>query len=93
VAEVWPNVNVGGALTSFIAWGDKGVRDHYSPELTAVNSNNGSWHLFLPPARCASTFLAQWSLQARSLPTFKGWPGLVPNCARRTTTASSWGFR
>jgi hypothetical protein len=24
---------------------------------------------------------------------FKGWPGLVPNCARRTTTASSWAFR
>ena len=24
---------------------------------------------------------------------FKGWPGLVPYCARRTTTVSSWGFR
>src|SRR6267143_7220698 len=24
---------------------------------------------------------------------FQGWPGLVPNCARRTTTVSSWGFR
>jgi len=42
MAEVWPNMNVGGALTSLIAWGDKGVRNHYSPELTAVNSNNGS---------------------------------------------------
>jgi len=59
-------------------------------------SKEGTWPL--PPhpseaARCASTFLAQWSLQARSLLPFKGWPGLVPNCARRTTTASSWGFR
>ena len=24
---------------------------------------------------------------------FQGVAGLVPNCARRTTTASSWGFR
>src|SRR5712692_10781285 len=22
-----------------------------------------------------------------------GWPGLVPDCARRTTTVSPWGFR
>ena len=44
-------------------------------------------------ACCASTFCTQWSVQARSLPSFKGWPGLVPNCARRTTTSSSWGFR
>ena len=28
-----------------------------------------------------------------ALPSFKGWPGLVPYCARRTTTVSSWGFR
>ncbi len=46
MAEVWPNMNVGGALTSFIAWGDKGVRNHYSPELTAVNSNNADIFLF-----------------------------------------------
>ena len=31
--------------------------------------------------------------QARSFSFLRGWPGLVPNCARRTTTALSWGFR
>src|SRR6266850_7242857 len=31
--------------------------------------------------------------QARSFSFLKGWPGLVTNCARRTTTALSWGFR
>jgi hypothetical protein len=45
-----------------------------------------------PLARRDVPFALVKAFRARSFLS-KGRPGLVPNCARRTTTVSSWGFR
>ena len=45
----------------------------------------------LRPRVARAPLLQRLSFQARSLLSFKGWPGLFPNCAHRTTTVSSGG--
>lgn len=56
---------------------------------------NSSFHFQGQPGRSSIARLPRAlfcpMVPACSLPSFKGWPGLVHNCARRTTTAHRGG--
>jgi hypothetical protein len=68
--------------------GDHLVCPLYS--LQARSLSLQGWGLIDLPLRASNDINDPSKLARFSL---KGWPGLVPNCARRTTTALSWGFR
>ena len=85
MSEPWPETLASCGTTMLVQWNIDGLLslNEIGKILQGVQTGRPA-----KPQRANNIVLPS------SLVTFfKGWSGLIPNCARRTTTASSRGFR